>query len=83
MVDMAEYVEIAEATGPDACNAYLRHGYHLIGAQGVSGSATHKDTKTYYVRRRVHYIMGRTADVEHYEPDKRQRVPVNPVTNEI
>jgi hypothetical protein len=73
-MELSDIVELVEGRLTSA-NAYLRHGYRLISVQGVAGSGTHPDGKSVYVRRQVCYVLGRTAEVEHYDwmPQKSNR----------
>ena len=75
---MGEYdgiVEVVEARVRQA-NDYLSHGYKLLGVQNIAGSGTHPDGKQYFVRRMLCYVVGRTEDVPHYEPQQsRSREP--------
>ena len=71
--EMDDIVELVEARMKWA-NQYLEHGYTLISAQGIAGSAAHPDGKSFYVKRQVCYVLGRTAGVERFEPDKPKQI---------
>lgn len=68
---MAGYdvVEVVEAR-VKAANAYLERGYVLLSVQAVSSGAVHQETKMFYVRRQIVYVLGRPATVEPYQPER-------------
>ena len=68
-------VELVEARLKLA-NEYLTHGYKLISVQTVAGGAFHSDSKSFYVKRQVCYVLGRIASVALFEPDKPQGRPL-------
>lgn len=63
-----DMVEVVEANVAKA-NDYLRHGYRLMGVYPIAIVEHPKDTNIQsYVRKRVIYVLGRTAETEHYAP---------------
>ena len=66
---MSDYVELAEARMRLA-NEYLKRGYRLISVESITGTGQHPNNKTEFVRRALVYVMGRTADIEHWAPPK-------------
>lgn len=73
MNEYAGIVEIKELRGGEFVNQYLDAGYVLLRIEGVAGSARHPTTPpgnmagSYFVWRFLRYIVGRTAEVTHFE----------------
>ena len=74
--DFTPYVEVQQVR-IGLVNAYLRHGYKLLGLAGYAQSASHGEQpkeenrgnpQMYYTRRGTLYIVGRTAEVSPWEP---------------
>jgi hypothetical protein len=57
-----DVVEIVEARLKQA-NELLAHRYKLLGIYAVSGPAVHQETKSFYTRRTMVYVLGRSAEV--------------------
>jgi hypothetical protein len=57
-----DVVEIVECRLKQA-NELLAHGYKLLGIYAVSGPAVHQETKSFYTRRTMVYVLGRSASV--------------------
>jgi len=55
-----EVVELVECRLKQA-NELLSHGYTLLGIYAVSGPAVHQETKSFYTRRTMVYVLGRSA----------------------
>lgn len=61
-------VEVVHVTHDDRANAYLAHGYNLIGdPHTTTRLAKHPNNPAGYIRREVTYVLGRTAEVEHFD----------------
>lgn len=65
-VDYSAIAEVVEA-GKRRANAYLEHGYTLLGVYPFA-SLQHKG-QTDFVQKSVFYVLGRTADVEPWAPE--------------
>lgn len=73
-----EYADIVEVQEPSIrdVNAFLAHGWRLLTVEAVAKSAAHDRSSadeplprmTYYVRRSLHYVVGRTADIAPWYP---------------
>jgi hypothetical protein len=57
-----DVVELVECRLKQA-NELLAHGYKLLGIYAVSGPAVHQETKSFYTRRTMVYVLGRSAQV--------------------
>jgi hypothetical protein len=57
-----EVVEIVECRLKQA-NELLSNGYKLLGIYVVSFPGVHQETKSFFVRRTVVYVLGRSAQV--------------------
>jgi hypothetical protein len=57
-----DVVEMVECRLKQA-NELLAHGYKLLGIYAVSGPGVHQETKSFYTRRTVVYVLGRSAAV--------------------
>jgi len=57
-----EVVEIVECRLKQA-SELLAHGYKLLGIYVVSGPGVHQETKSFFVRRTMVYVLGRSAQV--------------------
>jgi hypothetical protein len=57
-----EVVEIVECRLKQA-NDLLAQGYRLLGIYAVSGPGVHQETKAFYTRRTMVYVLGRSAQV--------------------
>jgi hypothetical protein len=57
-----DVVEIVECRLKQA-NALREHGYKLLGIYAVSSPAVHQETKSFYTRRTMVYVLGRSAQV--------------------
>jgi hypothetical protein len=57
-----DVVEIVECRLKQA-NELLEHGYKLLGIYAVLGPGIHQETKSFYTRRTMVYVLGRSAQV--------------------
>jgi hypothetical protein len=57
-----EVVELVECRLKQA-NELLAHGYKLLGIYAVSSPGVHQETKSFYTRRTIVYVLGRSAQV--------------------
>ena len=64
---LAEIAEIVESYRKDETNAYLEHGYRLVGIYAWS-DLRHKNN-TDYVKRSVFYVLGRPESVNFWAPE--------------
>ena len=68
-------VEIDEAHG-GIVNRWLEAGYRLLAIESESRSAKHPGPAgQFYVRRQTKYIVGRSADVAHFDLAPRESQP--------
>jgi len=67
-VNMSDAVEVREVTRRDV-NGYLERGYELLCIQGTSQAVKYPEGNQggYYIRRRLAYVVGRSAEVEPWE----------------
>jgi hypothetical protein len=67
-------VEIEKTWGVWTTNFFLNNGYHLLGIITESYAEQKPEPdRQYFIRRRIVYVMGRTADVARVERPKRQK----------
>jgi hypothetical protein len=64
---IADIVELHEAGNFRDANRYLAAGYILIKLSDRGQASKKPESKEYYVRRWPCFILGRTADVAHFE----------------
>jgi hypothetical protein len=57
-----DVVELVECRLKQA-NELLEHGYTLLGIYAVSSPAVHQETKSFYTRRTMVYVLCRSAQV--------------------
>lgn len=67
LTPMQEFVEVHTLNGARRTNPYLDAGYRLLAVMPES-EPLETTTKQVVVRKRVVFIVGRTADVEHFDP---------------
>jgi len=65
MPSLSTYVELVQ-TGVQLSNLYLSAGYHLLSVSSTTRPGTLPDGRP-YVHRRMTYVLGRTADVAHFD----------------
>lgn len=69
---LQEFVEIHTLNGARRANPYLDAGYKLLGIyQEAEPLATEQNLIV--VRKRVTFVLGRTADVEHFDPPSTEK----------
>lgn len=78
LVSLTDFVEIAEVGNARIANDYLSHGYRYAGfiqiAKEKPASAPEGSTRQAWVLARYGmHVLGRTADVKHYDPPKREQ----------
>ena len=64
-MEFKDVVELKECR-LSVANEYLAHGYKLLVVESLSGTATHPDGKSHFVRRMLCYVLGRSADTPPY-----------------
>ena len=70
---MDEIVEVTEC-GWFLVNQYLDAGYHLLRADVITREVPSKGRPMQWHNARMFsYVVSRTAAIEHFEPQKRQR----------
>jgi hypothetical protein len=57
-----DVVELVECRLKQA-NELLAQGYTLLGIYAVSSPGVHQETKSFYTRRTIVYVLGRSAQV--------------------
>lgn len=68
---LTRYAELHEAGGYREANAYLAAGYDLLHITDRTAAKMKPDgSKQIYVQRKPVFILGRTADVAHFEPER-------------
>jgi hypothetical protein len=65
-MEREDVVELVEARLYRA-NLYLEHGYKLLSVLSTSEEDRGRLTGNAFVRRGIKYVLGRTADVAHYD----------------
>ena len=79
MADHSNIVEVVE-TGKRQANQYLEHGYRLLAVEQCTffKEKELQSKFTAYVEKSMIYCLGRTAQVERWEPAKREPEAVAP-----
>lgn len=67
MCNFGEIVEIVP-TGSFRANQYLEHGYRLLSIVRTNHAKTRADGQL-FIHNRVTYVMGRTVEVDHWQPE--------------
>ena len=67
LMEHADIVEVLEVRLKGA-NDYLAHGYRLLSVEGVTAMLQNPESKTWYVKRQVAYVVGRPSGVVLYQP---------------
>lgn len=82
-----EFVEVHTLNGARRTNPYLEAGYKLLGIY-QEAEPLETETKQVVVRKRIVFVVARTAGVAHFEPvqekretDKRAKRPVSLPSN--
>ena len=76
-MEYSEVVEVVE-TRLGLVNSFLGHGYKLLAIQSVSKPEAGPDGKGLFVPRRIQYVLGRSAAVPAWKPERPAKEPAKP-----
>jgi len=64
---LSDVVELARTTKMALANQYITNGYRLLRIE-TETAARQREDKNWYTAKRPLFILGRPADVEHWQP---------------
>lgn len=65
--EYADVVEIVETLSVKTVNAYLERGYRLIQMSHTARGQINPETKSFFVQKRMAYILGRAVNIPHFD----------------
>ena len=71
VMEYADIVEVLEVRLKGA-NNLLAHGYRLLAVEGVTAMMQNPESKTWYVKKGVAYVVGRPVGVEPFQAEGQQ-----------
>ena len=76
VIPLSSYVELVQS-GVHVANLFLAAGYHLVSVNTTTKPDRMADGG-FYVHRRFTYVLGRTADVAHFDLPPRSEAAEEP-----